>query len=218
MADEQERLERAKQKLLKMNQKVQHAQNITKKRTPVKAAPARAEEKPQQPAQKSGATYIFELTEAMLADGFDEEEVSRYVEKVEAESKASEIELDQRELAIKTELKKITRAIELIKNPKAPSSPDKPRKEKPKDDEKPAASADTPGYSAIHQTRKSPKNEVKQARIAVTPKKPETTPKKTSPRKRSDAEVPAVKATGAGAKFLADLACDDDDDDCDDPF
>ena len=216
MADEQERLERAKQKLLKMNQKVQHAQNISKKRTPVKGPPPR-EEKVAKTPQKSGTTYVFELTEAMLADGFDEEEVVRYVEQVEAESKASEIELDQRELAVKADLKKISRAIERIKNPKAPASPVKPRKERPREDERPATSVDSPGYSAIHQTRKSPKNEVKRAQIAVTPKKaPISPPKKTSPRKTSDADTPAVKATGAGAKFLADLA--DDDDDCDNPF
>lgn len=197
--NEQERLEKAREKLLKMNQKVQHAQNISKKRTSVKASAVK-EEKP----AKQTNTYVFELTESMLIDGFDENEVVKYVELVETEAKSTSLDLDQREIQIQAELKKINRAIDRIRNPKVAESPEpgkvKKAKEVPKDEEKVPSS---PGYAELHAARMNPKNEVKKAAVASTPKKSVKKEAKSKP-----GETPAVQATGAGAKFLADLVND----------
>jgi hypothetical protein len=66
------------------------------------------------------STYICELTESMLADGFSEEEVARYAGLVERDSKRTELELGQRELAVQIEVKKLNRAIGRIKTREGP--------------------------------------------------------------------------------------------------
>jgi hypothetical protein len=198
MTTEQERLEKAKEKLMLMNRKVQNAQILSRKR--LAAKPGDSPDTRPPPPKLASNTYIFELTEALLADGFAEDVVVRYVEQVEADSKASDLELDQRELAIQAELKKINRAIARIKDPKPipPPSPAEPPQKEP--------AADSPvGYAGLRQARQNP---------SPVKKLPPITPKKRERKKEEppEEEPPEVKATGAGAKFLADLMCDADDD------
>jgi hypothetical protein len=186
MATEQERMERARQKLLSMNRKVQHAQSISKKRQPLRPLES-VSPPPVAPPRPPTSTYIFELTESLLADGFGEDEVVDYVAHVEHDSKCSDIDLDQRELALQAEVKRINRAIGRIKDPKPPPT------EPSESDIAPAQS----GYADIRQARQ---------KATASPQKPDT--KVIAPKPQP--ERPVVKTTGAGAKFLADLADEDD--------
>jgi hypothetical protein len=194
MISEQERLERAKMKLLHMNRKVQHARNLSKKHPPL---PPLGD--PPSDPKPIANTYIFELTESMLADGFSEGEVARYAELVERDSRCSELELDQRELAVQAELKKVARAIVRIKDPKPRSARDRAPSVVELSE---SAVPDGSRYADIHQ----PRNE----------KQPTPVAKKAAPiqkkKKNADVETPGVRATGAGAKFLADLIGDGDGD------
>jgi hypothetical protein len=205
MSTEQERMERARQKLLNMNRKVQRAQDISKKRQPLKplesASPPPAAPPP--PPKPPTSTYIFELTESLLADGFTEDEVVQYVALVEQDSKCSDIDLDQRELVIQAEVKKINRAIARIKDPKPPTSPEAPPAKEPSESDVAPAQAD---YAEIRQARQNPSATTVARKAPLSPHKPDK--KMIAP--KAEPERPAVKATGAGAKFLADLADDDD--------
>lgn len=225
MTTEQERLEKAKQKLMIMNKKVLHAQNISKKRNTKKPelepmSPAPSPPQPR-PKQNFSNTYLFELTESMIMDGFSEEEVSQYVKRVENDSKCTDLELDQHELLINAELKKINRNIRRIKDPK----PETPQKNEPEDEIEKDDSDSSPkqkGYAEIQMARNGQEPE-KQEKIQNQPeedKKRSSSTKQTPKRsklparkKNSDSNnpgTPAVQATGAGAKFLADLLNDND--------
>jgi hypothetical protein len=195
MSSEQERLDKAKEKLTNMNQRVQNAQNLAKKRT---AKPVEALEPPI-PAKPELTTYIFELTESLVADGFPEDVIAKYVSQIETDSRLSDLDLDQRELTLQAELKKINRAITRITDPKPPAKqPNSPN------DASPEPSA-VPGYAVMHQARQNPQSPPKKV-PPVTPKKPEKAKKESGL-----PEEGAVKTTGAGAKFLADLVDNDDD-------
>jgi hypothetical protein len=119
---------------------------------------------------------------------------------VESDSKLSDLDLDQRELALQAEVKKINRAIARITNPKPPA--DVPSAG-PITDERPD-SPPSPGYAAMRQARQNPPTPPKMAAV-VTPRKPE------KPKKEVKTEEVVVTATDAGAKFLADLLGDDED-------
>lgn len=230
MTTEQERLEKAKQKLMIMNKKVLHAQNISKKRNtkkpelePMSPAPS-----PSRPKQAFSNTYLFELTESMIMDGFSEDEVAQYVKRVENDAKCTDLELDQHEILINAELKKINRNIRRIKDPK-PETPQKNETE----DEPEKYDSDNNNESKDSSPKQKGYAELQLARIGQEPDKqeknqiqPPEDDKKRSPsskqtpkrsklptrKKNSDTpDTPAVQATGAGAKFLADLLNDNDD-------
>ena len=235
MTTEQERLLKAKQKLLNMNKKVLHAQNISKKRTPKKPDLDPLSPPPPKPSNKGStpSTYLFELTESMIVDGFTEEEVSNYVKLVEAESKCTDLELDQHEISVNSEIKKINRTIKRIKDPKGPNETPANEKNHAGDDSNNADDAKAkqvnnskqkntkqPGYAEIQKARgvanqmekerekekelqRSPE-QIKKSYVSPTPKKSKL------PARKKDS--PAIQATAAGAKFFADLANDDDDD------
>jgi hypothetical protein len=194
MLSEQDRLERAKLKLLSMNRKVQHAQSISKKRPslPPLDDPARSPPRPSPP------TYVFELTESMLADGFSEDRVLRYAALVERDSKCTDLDLDQRELALQAELKRINRAIARIRDPRraAPRAATPPAA-----DPEPAASG---GYAETREARSQGRGQAR----------PPPASREAAPAVRKRPPAPAheagVRATGAGAKFLADLMGDAD--------
>jgi hypothetical protein len=200
MTCEQDRLEKAKQKLMTMNRRVQNAQNLSKKRL---AKPLEPMEAPA-PAKPPSTLYIFELTESLLADGFSEDFVAEYVGRVESDAKLSEIDLDQRDLALQAEVKKINRAIARITNPKPPA--DASPKEAPPPPDLSPDSSPSAGYAGMRQARQSPPTPPKK-NVPLTPKKPEKERKK----KEAKTDEVVVKATRAGAKFLADLMGDDED-------
>lgn len=231
MTTEQERLERAKQKLMIMNKKVLHAQNISKKRNTKKPElePLSPASPPGQSKQNVTNTYLFELTESMIMDGFSESEVADYVKRVENDAKCTDLELDQHEISINAELKKINRTIRRIKDPK----PDTPKKNEIEDEgeksdnDNDAGTKESParqkGYAELQMARMGQEPE-KQEKAA--PQNPEEDKKRSPSNKQTpkrsklpsrkktldpNSETPAVQATGAGAKFLADLLNDNDD-------
>ena len=234
MTTEQERLEKAKQKLMIMNKKVLHAQNISKKRNTKKPeleplSPAPSPPPAARPKQNFSNTYLFELTESMIMDGFSEDEVAQYVKRVENDSKCTDLELDQHEILLNAELKKINRNIRRIKDPK-PETPQKNEveDEAEKDDsdnnsESKDSSPKQKGYAEIQMARNGQEPE-KQDKAQNQPSEEDKkrspsskqTPKRSklpARKKNSDSNTPgtpAVQATGAGAKFLADLLNDDD--------
>jgi hypothetical protein len=202
MLSEQERLDKAKAKLMNMNKRVQNAQNLSKKRVVRQLEPL----DPPKPANPPASTYIFELTESLIADGFSEELVSQYVGQVESEAKQTDLDLDQRELVLQAELKRINRMIARIRDPKPP--PAEPASKEPPAPMDPTPESSPPsGYAGMRQARQNPMSPPKKVTV-VTPKKPEREKKKM---KEVVPEEGAIKATGAGAKFLADLMDDDQD-------
>jgi hypothetical protein len=194
MLSDQERFERAKLKLLGMNRKVQHAQCISKKRS---SLPPLDDSAPR-PPKSTANTYVFELTESMLADGFPEDEVAKYAELMERDSKGADRDLDQRELALQAELKKINHAIARIRNSR-PASPHEAATSVAECSE----SGDAVGYAGIHARAQSQAARPPSKRVAT--RQP---PKKGAAPPPEPADAPGVKATGAGARFLADLMGD----------
>lgn len=231
MTTEQERLERAKHKLMIMNKKVINAQNMSKKRNIKKAeleplSPLSSSPRQQSnPTKTSANTYFFELTESMIVDGFSETEVSEYVKQVEIESRSTDLELDQHEIQINQELKKINRLIKRIKDPKIPATPKTVNDSQDDISEAQINSPDSKdpsqkSYLEIQKSRmpqepekiliKPPEDEKKKLAGKPTPKRSKL-PTKKKEIMESQGESPAIQATGAGAKFLADLLDGDDD-------
>jgi hypothetical protein len=199
MASEQDLLEKAKQKLSDMNRKAQQARNMSKNRPGPKAS--EADVQLPLPAPVSN-TYLFELTESMLADRFSEDDVVRYVALVESDSKLSDLELDQRELNVQAELKRISLAIKRIKEPRAAKEGEDGSQGHDGD-----LAAGPSGYAGIHQARQNPVVAKKKSSPGAAKKPAKVKVEKPEWVSPGDGEI---KATGAGARFLEDLGQSDE--------
>jgi hypothetical protein len=200
MASEQDLLEKAKQKLSDMNKRAQKARNMSKNRPGPRASEADLQAPVPAPVSN---TYLFELTESMLADRFSEDDVVRYVAWVESDSKLSDLELDQRELSVQAELKRINLAIKRIKEPRAAKEGEDGSQGHDGD----PASPGPAGYAGIHQARQNPAVAKKKLSPGAAKKPAKVKPEKPEWVGPGDGEI---KATGAGAKFLEDLGQSDD--------
>ena len=122
MSSEEERLAKAKEKLLAMNKKVQHATVSNKQRLMGKQNGSRSPRyqnpenhvisprmQEQQQRQQKQSDYFFQLTESMIGQGFTEEEVSKYTIKLEQMLKSNDLEA--KEAKAKKDIKKINAAI-----------------------------------------------------------------------------------------------------------
>ena len=216
MSTEEERLAKAKRKLLDMNKKVQRAKIISEKH---QVGQNKNEAEPQEikPKKKTESSdYLFELTEGMINIGFSEEEVTNYIEKVEKLSKISDSELEKQEKNIHKDIKKINKSIQFLKDPKSAEVASETASVKSEISVK-DSSPDTlpplkqgPRYSDMIKGRQSPMIQrnlpslisPKETNVSKTPSKIPKPPKN----KPKDADM--VQATGAGAQFLASLADD----------
>jgi hypothetical protein len=90
MSTEEDRLEKVKEKLTKMNQKSKNAQALSKQyvHNPVKEV-----EKPQTKVTPENS-YFFQISELLIQNDFDEEEIINYLDQVETLSKKSNSELN----------------------------------------------------------------------------------------------------------------------------
>jgi len=179
MNSEAERLEMAKQKLIQMNMKVQRAAAISKKHVlKKKTDPEPIIKKIDKPNE-----FIFELTESLVEEGFNDEEVVEYIEKVEVLSTCNFSDLEQKEQILIKEIRKMSVEMNQKLYPKEPSVKSFEPELAPKEEEKPKQS---PQKSKI----------------------PVPSPIKSTKKKVLDNEQPEVQATGAGAQFLASLVSD----------
>ena len=212
---EEERLAKAKQKLLDMNRKVQRAKNISEKRQTKNEEIKQSKETPTKKKESGANDYLFELTEKMINLGvFSEEEVTKYVERVEKFSKMSDTDLENNQKKIQTAIKKINKSIQFLNDPKKATETPKIEKqakiEKPQENEEETKQNQELSYSDIAKGRQSPmvrKNmiQVPQGDTQVS-KTPSKIPKPQIKKKpKADDKI---QATGAGAQFLASLADD----------
>ena len=130
MSNENERFLKAREKLLEMNRKAQIATNINRRHlnSPRQNQKPQLSPRAQQQLQKQQkqTDYCFELTEKMVEQGFSEEEVTKYISKLENLIKTNDIE--KREAKVKADLRKINLSIKELERAKN----DKPKKPKPK--------------------------------------------------------------------------------------
>lgn len=220
MSENNERLLKAKQKLMEMNKKVQNATKISDKHRINKAD--NDVPKAQNKQKFNKADYLFELTEKMVLDGFDADEVTKYIEKLEKLSEKTESHLESNEVTIAKEIKKINKEHRRLVNPEKTSETasiisseeTKSNDTKSPHKEDQVKQPETPGYSELAKRKSTPttkKTEQRESKIPqYTPTKKQKPKDKAPPQQDSNE---AVEMTGAGAQFLASLACDDDDDD-----
>ena len=210
---EDERLAKAKQKLVDMNKKVQRAKVISEKHHIYK----NEEPQPTIPRQKQespSSDYLFELTETLInLEIFTEDEVTEYVKKVEKLAKLTDSELENNEKKNRTALKKINKSIQFLNDP-SHGQQTTPKTVKQKDQTEELQESESkpnqgPSYSDIAKGRQSPMP--RKVSMPVTPTKEtvsQTPSKIPKPTKKKTPKNDKIQATGAGAKFLASLADD----------
>lgn len=220
-----ELLSKAKQKLQEMNKKVHNAAKISDKHRLNKAGNDTPKVQTKQKFNK--ADYLFELTEKMVADGFDADEVTKYIEKLEKLSEKSEQHLENNEITVTKEIKKINKSLRQFLNP-ADKSSEASSVISSEENNKSSIDNKTPHKEEqnLHKQDEGPSySELARRKSTPTPKKtpeqreskiPHYTPTKIPKHKEKQPVQPEpnddVQMTGAGAQFLASLACDEEDD------